>query len=114
MTMQWFIKTSDFYPVLPTPTSPGTTPLKTGYIVDPRAVGLFSQGKIIFGGRHQQDVEVWSCPTSLDLVDGKVVKEDEEGDWRKRSMLLCSSTQMALCLPAPGFGPVVEKEKSKL
>lgn len=94
MTMQWFIKLSDLYP---TSTS---TPRSTGYIVDPRAVGLYSTGKIVLGGRHQQDVEVWTSPTSLDPgAEGEV-----EG-WRKKSMLLCTSTQMALCLPAPGFGP---------
>ena len=97
--MQWFIKSSDLYP------TPTTSPLDTGYVVDPRAIGLFSSGKLVLGGRHQQDVEVWTCPTTLDLVDGKVREEVVAGDWRKRSMLLCSSTQMALCLPAPGFGP---------
>jgi hypothetical protein len=43
---------------------------------------------------HQQNVEVWTAPSAIGSGESQV-------DWRKRSMLLCTSTQLALSVPIP-------------
>jgi hypothetical protein len=80
-------------------------PLPEAYPSAPRTVGCFTAGerKPILSGRHEQVVEVWSAP-------GPIGKGQIELDWRKRSMLLASSTQIALSVGIDTMKTGVEKK----
>lgn len=69
-----------------------------------RTVGLWSIGKFMQDGRHDNSVEVWTAP--CELGDGS----EEQKDWRKGQYCLCTSTQMALTLPLS----VNEARKAKM
>jgi hypothetical protein len=69
-----------------------------------RTVGLWSSGKFMDSGRHDNSVEVWSAPCEL----GE--KGDLPQDWRKKQHCLLIANQMALTLPLS----VNEKRRSKL
>ncbi|KDQ20834.1 hypothetical protein BOTBODRAFT_151769 [Botryobasidium botryosum FD-172 SS1] len=61
----------------------------------PRTVGLYSFGKFIVEGRHDQSVEVWTAPASIGS-EGLIDK-----DWRSKAKILAVSTQAGLTIPLP-------------
>lgn len=69
-------------------------PALSPYLFSPRTVGLYASGNVIRDGLHQQNLQVWSAPSPIGVGES-------QDDWRKRSMLLCTSTQVRqfLCLP---------------
>lgn len=64
-------------------------PLPSPYLSAPRTVGCFATGKFIRAGQHEQIVETWTSP-------GPIGVGETQEDWRRRSMCLCTSTQIAL------------------
>lgn len=56
----------------------------TSYQISDRTVGIFSSGKVIHEGRHQQDVEIWSAPCRI----GENVKIDPK--WREKVRFIAS------------------------
>ncbi|SCV69799.1 BQ2448_1193 [Microbotryum intermedium] len=64
-------------------------PSNSPYLNSPKTVGVYSTGHHIQQGRHEQLTEVWTAPSAL----GQGAVQD---DWRERSMLLISGTQLAL------------------
>ncbi|KAI5480212.1 hypothetical protein MNV49_001540 [Pseudohyphozyma bogoriensis] len=65
-------------------------PPESPYSFAPNTVGCFSTGKQIHEGRHEQIVEVWSAPGP---IGGE---ENKDPEWRKKSALLVTATQIAL------------------
>ena len=59
-----------------------------------RTVGLWSEGRFLQDGRHDNSVEVWTAPCELGDKGAKIDK-----DWKKEGHCLCISRQMALTLP---------------
>lgn len=63
-------------------------PVLPPVLAAPRTVGLFSSGQFIREGMHQQHCSVWTAPSAIG--EGESI-----ADWRRRSMILCTSTQVA-------------------
>lgn len=70
-----------------------------------RTLGLWSTGKFMQDGRHDNSVEVWTAPCEFGDKDAKVPE-----DWRDKQHCLLISTQMALTLPLS----VNEKRRAKM
>lgn len=62
-----------------------------------RAVGCYSKGNLIHAGRHEQLTEVWTAPSSIQSKDGI------QPNWREKSMILLTATQIALSVPIAGM-----------
>ena len=59
-----------------------------------RTVGLWSEGRFMQDGRHDNSVEVWTAPCELEDEKAQI-----DADWKKEQHCLCISRQMALTLP---------------
>jgi len=70
-----------------------------------RTVGLWSTGKFMQNGRHDNSVEVWTAPCEFGDRDAKISE-----DWRSEQHCLLISTQMALTLPLT----VNEKRRARM
>lgn len=64
---------------------------------DSFSVGCYSKGNLIHAGRHEQLTEVWTAPSSIQSKDGI------QPNWREKSMILLTATQIALSVPIAGM-----------
>ena len=72
----------------------------------PRTLGIYSMGRFITEGRHDQYVELWTSPSPI----GSGSDEFDAG-WREKQICLATSTQMAVTIPQSGSS---RKKSSRL